>query len=93
MICEKCGHEITDVLVGVFNRDGSDGDYRHPIIECEENAAVIDTIPNWTGYELTEEEQRETIHCPYCKDFPFNSTEIQVETIARIICFKQEVSP
>ena len=89
MTCENCGREITEVLIGVFNYDGSDGEYKHPITEHEEDAAVIDTTQNWTGYDLSEEEQRETILCPHCNKFPFKSTEIQVENIVRIICFRE----
>ena len=91
MKCEKCGAEISEVLVNSFNYDGTDGEYKHQISDCEENAAIIDTTQNWTGYELSEEEQCETICCPFCKKFPFVSTEIQVENIVRVICFKKEM--
>ena len=40
--------------------------------------------------ELTEEEMRERIECPYCKQFPFGSEEIQVYDVVRIVCFKTD---
>lgn len=90
MKCEKCGEEISYLLVDVFNRDGSDSDQMLPITECENNAAYIETDPNWTGYELSEYESRETIICPHCKQFPFESTEMQVYDIVRVVCFRKE---
>ena len=89
MKCEKCGKEIDELLINVFNYDGSDSDYKIPFTECEEHAVFIDVNKNWTGYELSKDEQRDTICCPHCKRFPFKSNEIQVESIIRVICFKQ----
>lgn len=89
MKCEKCGKEIDSVMVGVFNYDGSDSDVKHYIEEVEEDAAVFETEQNWTGYELSEEEQRETISCPYCGEFPFENTEIQVYNVVRVVCFRR----
>ncbi len=90
MKCEKCGTEIDSLLVGVFNSDGSDVYLKLPVTECEENAAYIDTDANWTGYELSEEEMRETILCPHCEQFPFKNTEIQVYDIVRVVCFMED---
>lgn len=89
MICEKCGKEIDTVMVNEFDRDGSDGWYRTAIEECEQDAVVIDTDKTWTGYELSEEEMTETITCPHCGQFPFESKEVQVYEIVRIVCFKK----
>lgn len=89
MKCEKCGKEIDKLLINRFNYDGSDSEYKYYITEYEENAVTVDVDQNWTGYELTEEEQKDTICCPYCKKFPFISEEIQTEEIVRIICFKR----
>lgn len=90
MKCEKCGKEIGCLLVDTFLRDGSDTDIEQPIVECEHNAACIETTQNWTGYDLSEEEMLETITCPHCKQFPFKSTEIQVYDVVRVVCFKTE---
>ena len=90
MKCEKCGKDIKTLLVNHFNYDGSDCYTEHYITECEENAVFIDTDSNWTGYGLTEEEQKDTIKCPYCQQYPVVSEEIQVEEIVRIIFFKKE---
>ena len=89
MRCEKCGKEINTLLINRFNFEGSDSYCIYPITEYEENAVTVDTDHNWTGDELTEEEQKDTIKCPYCNQFPFVSEEIQVEEIVRIICFKR----
>lgn len=90
MKCEKCGTEIDSLLVDVFNYDGSDSYQKLPVTQCEENAAYIDTTANWTGYELSEEEMRERIMCPNCKQFPFKSEEIQVYEIVRVVCFMED---
>ena len=90
MKCEKCGKEIGHLLVDTFLYDGSDTDIEQSIIECEHNAAYIETTQNWTGYDLSEEEMLETITCPHCKQFPFKSKEIQVYDVVRVVCFKTE---
>lgn len=89
MKCEKCGQEIDCLLVDEFNYDGSDSDKLKPIVECEEDAAYVETTSNWTGYELTEEEARETLRCPRCRKFPFHNQELQVYDIVRVVCFKE----
>lgn len=90
MKCEKCGKETDSVLVGMFNHDGSDSDIKVPALNADENAAIMDVTQNWTGYELSEDEQRDTIKCPHCNQFPFKNGEIQVYDIVRIVCFKEE---
>lgn len=88
--CEKCGKEIDHVVVDFFDRYGSDDYEMIPIFECDTNAAYIDLDSSWTGYDLTEEEQRETIQCPHCKQFPFKYEEVQVHEIVRAVMFRQE---
>lgn len=90
MKCEKCGKETDSVLIGMFNRDGSDSDIKVPVLNADESAAIMDVTQNWTGYELDEDEQRDTIKCPHCNQFPFKNEEIQVYDIVRIVCFKKE---
>lgn len=91
MKCEKCGKEMYLLNVDVFDCYGSDADVPHMYDEeQDECAVVIDTTPNWTGYELSEEEMMETITCPHCGKFPFNHKEVQVYDIVRIVCFKSE---
>lgn len=89
MKCEKCGKEIETVIVGFFAYDGSDYETEIPLQECENNAVFVDLDCNWTGYELTEEEQRETILCPHCKQFPFEEKEVQVYEIVRAVMFRE----
>lgn len=86
--CEKCGKEISSVLVNTFNYDGTDSFYPYIISECEENAAYVDTTNSWTGYEISEEEMIDTVRCPYCNEFPFKDKEIQVYEIVRLVFFK-----
>ena len=91
MKCEKCGKEISYIITSKFLYDGSDYDDTIAIEEDERyNAVIMETERNWTGYELTEEEMREMIKCPYCKKFPFESEEIQVYDVVRIVCFKTD---
>ena len=91
MRCVKCGKEIHSVLLNVFDYDGSDKLNEEDIEEIEYcDAVYISTYRNWTGYELSEEEQRETILCPHCEQFPFKSDEIGVHDKVEIVCFKGE---
>lgn len=69
--------------------DGSDNWYNTPVEMADEDAAVVDTEQNWTGYELTEKEMPDCIRCPSCKKFPFESTEIQVYNIVRLVMFRR----
>lgn len=90
MRCEKCGKELEYIEVGRFTRSGSDFSAKYSYKEVPQDAVIIDTDSNWTGYELSEEEQLETIRCPYCQEYPFQETEIQVREIVRIVMFKRE---
>lgn len=91
MRCAKCGKEIHEVLLNVFNFDGSDDFVEEDIGEIEYcDAVYISTYRSWKGYELSEEEQRETILCPHCEQFPFKSDEIGVHDKVEIVCFKGE---
>ncbi len=91
MKCEKCGKEMGGIGISIncFNHDGTDSLYIHSFDELT-NVIVVDTDKSWTGYELTEEEQLETIKCPHCDQFPFKVKEIQVHEIVRIVMFKKE---
>lgn len=92
MKCGKCRCEIESVLVDRFSRDGSDSFEKTVFAECQEDAAYIDTDSNWTGYDLTDEERKETIRCPICGQFPFSDDDIQVYDVVRIVCFKQDAT-
>lgn len=90
--CDKCGKELEYVNVLVFLRDGFDFWDKHPLFEIGNNGCVgIETNANWTGYELTDEERRETIECPFCKKFPFGKEEIQVYNTVNLVCFSDKV--
>jgi len=72
-VCEKCGKKIDHIITSVFNYDGSDSDYSIPITYSKENGCVsFSTSQKWTGYDLTDEEQKDRICCPYCGKFPFD---------------------
>ena len=93
MKCEKCGKYIMTVKINEFSRDGSDHLIEIPIKEYQNNAIGIDTTQDWCGYDLTEEEQAETILCPYCNEFPFKDKEIQCYEIVRVVCFSCPENP
>lgn len=90
MKCEKCGKDLSYLYLDKFNYDGSDNFVKHYLEECLINAVVIETDSNWTGYELSEEEQKETIVCPYCNKFPFKKEEIQAYDVVKIVMFKTD---
>ncbi len=78
-VCEKCGRKIDHINTSVFNYDGSDSDYSVPITYSKENGCVsFSTSQKWTGYNLTDAEQKERICCPYCGKFPFDDN-IEIE--------------
>ena len=87
--CEKCGREMSTLMVNMFNHDGSDGFYTHTVEE-EKGTVVIKTKKEWTGYELNEEEMVHTIACPYCREFPFKDEEIQMYEDVVIVCFPEQ---
>lgn len=90
MRCEKCGKEIDYLLVNVFQCDGSDRYEKYIPAECDQNAVYLDLDSSWTGYDLTEKEQRKTILCPYCKTWPFENKEVQQHKFVRVVGFKKE---
>jgi len=91
--CEKCGAELDALEIGEFCRDGSDVRINVAIVEADKDAVVFETTPNWTDYELSEEERLDGVLCPHCKQFPFKNREIQVYDIVRCVCFKTEYRP
>ena len=88
--CKCCGRELNYVNVDLFDIQGSDSFERLPLYECDDNAVYIEPGQIWTGYELSEEEQIDTIECPYCNKFPFNEKDIQVEDVVRVVMFKDD---
>jgi len=61
MNCNCCGAEIDRVLVNVFLPDGSDKEALIQFSDNGEETYCLETDRNWTGYELCEEDQIETI--------------------------------
>ena len=89
MKCECCGASLDSLNVLTFDYEGSDYWDEIMIEECEKDAVVIDTDRNWTGYEQSEEEMRETIVCPRCRKWPFKSEELQIYETVRLVMFKE----
>ena len=88
--CEKCGHELEKLNVLTFARDGSDYEDKCEAGVCGDEAVVVETSRNWCGYELTEEEMLDTITCPHCGKFPFESTELHVYDIVQVVMFRKD---
>ena len=90
MRCENCGNTISQVKINEFIHDGSDVERLVNVEEDGFGAVIFETNPNWTGYELSEEEMMERVRCPICKQFPFKHKEVQVYDVVRVVCFKDE---
>lgn len=90
MKCEMCGKEIDRLEVDMFNNDGSDDWYNAEIYE-DNGVIMMNLIPNWTGDELTEEEQVETIRCPHCKKFPFKRKMVDAWHSVSVLLYPSEV--
>lgn len=89
--CGHCGKDINHVMVNFFNHEGQDSFIPCEFSEYENNAIELDVDHNWTGDELTDEEAKETIVCPYCGKFPFDEKEeLQVYEIVRLVMFRKE---
>jgi len=87
--CEKCGKEMSYLLVDKFNHDGSDSFLKYSYNRIKGCVSIV-TDRNWTGYELSEEEMLETIVCPHCGKYPFQSKEIHVYDEVEIVMFPKE---
>ena len=75
-VCEKCRKKIDHIITSVFNYDGSDSEYSFPITYNEDGGCIqFSTTKNWTGYELSDTEQKDSIRCPFCREFPFDANE------------------
>ena len=78
--CGCCGKEIDHINTSVFNYDGSDSDVSIPVLQEPSGGGVsFDTNRNWTSYELTDEERKDDIRCPFCGKYPFDrNVEIEL---------------
>lgn len=86
MICEKCGKELESLEVNHFNQDGSD-DWYDTGVEINGEIVSMTVLPNWTGNELTEEEQIGTIRCPHCHQFPFKQKMVDAYPYVTVIMY------
>lgn len=87
VLCEKCGKEIDHLLINMFHLDDDDTFEKTTFTKHPEGAVSIITTQNWTGYELPEEDRLNSIVCPYCKQYPFRLSEIDVYDQAEIVMF------
>lgn len=87
--CEKCGKEMSYVLVNKFNYSGSDSFLKYSYNRIGDCISIV-ADRNWTGYELSEEEMLETIVCPHCGKYPFQSKEIHIYDEVEIVMFPKE---
>ena len=75
-VCEKCGKKIDHIITSVFNYEGSDSEYSFPVTYYDDGGCIqFSTTQNWTGYELTDTERKDSIRCPFCREFPFDDNE------------------
>lgn len=88
MICEKCGTILSTLEVLFFDRDGSDFWTYIPINEVPDNAVYIDIDKSWTGDGMSQDEQSESIRCPFCKQHPFKKIEVDTHDFVRVVMFK-----
>ena len=72
-VCRCCGKPIDHLMVNMFAYDGSDSFVKTGLNYIRDSdCVIISTSPNWTGYELDDEERKETIVCPECGKYPFD---------------------
>lgn len=86
--CKHCHKTVDSFMVGCFLPDGSDCEFEFAVEEVEDNIAQIDMPLYWCRYDLSEEEQVETLHYPHCGEYPFNvSSGVNIQNIVRVVCF------
>lgn len=80
-VCQCCGKPIDHLMVNMFAYDGSDSFRRTELAYIKDSDCVtIDTTQHWTGYDLDDEERKETIVCPECGEYPFDKTcEMEID--------------
>lgn len=89
MKCEQCGKELNSIEVDMFNYDGSDDWYDAELFE-ESGIVFLNVLPNWTGDELDEDEQADTIRCPHCNQYPFKCRLIETCRYVNIQMYPSE---
>lgn len=90
MKCLNCKNDIKQVYINEFNYDGSDSLRLINITQLNDTDEFIllETDQSWTGYDLTDEERKDTIECPICHKYPFKKDEeIQTREIVEVCCF------
>ena len=94
-ICECCGKKIDHINTSVFNYDGTDSDRSIPVVyEPVSGCVSFTTTPNWTDYDLTDEERKEGIRCPYCGKYPFDKDcEIELYEPVEVMMWVTKENP
>ena len=93
--CERCGKKIDHINTSIFNHDGTDSTHEIPIQYAPGSGCVTFEINrNWTDYDLTDEERKEGIRCPYCGKYPFDpDAEIELYEPVEVMMWKTEEKP
>lgn len=86
MKCSNCGKEIKNIMLKMSIGNG-DSYWTDEPIKNNDMSVSIFTDSMWAGYELTTEEQKDLILCPYCRGYPFGN-KIQVYDVVEIACYK-----
>ena len=91
--CNKCGKPIQKIEADVFDHEGADFWELFPINPYKNTAVYVDLPTSWTGCDLSEDEARECIRCPHCKEYPFDDQEIHVHMLASVVMFDKRNHP
>lgn len=84
--CKHCGKVLDNIDINMFNYDGSDSFYKEEFFASDDQI-IIQTNKNWTGYDLTEKEMKDTIECPHCHHYPFDkSKSIEIQDVVIVTC-------
>lgn len=86
MKCEICGKELNSLEVNMFDADGGD-DWCDVDVDEESGVAYMSVLTCWTGYELSEEEQVDTIRCPHCHKYPFVNRFVDACTYVNVLMY------
>lgn len=91
-VCKCCGKAIDHINTSYFNLDGTDSEVSHQIQYKPRSGCVsFTTDRNWTDYELTDEERKEGIRCPYCGKYPFDKNcEIDLYEPVEVLMWVQK---
>ncbi len=91
--CNKCGKPLPEIEADVFDHEGADDWVRFKIHPYHNEAVCVDLPMSWTGFDLSDEEARECIRCPQCKEYPFDDQEMHIHTQTTVVMFDKRAHP